>query len=63
MNDSKAKVHRFNMWYAKRLSSQLSHGIESADDKVFMKLRELKSLHAKSIVELYDYPSCKMKQF
>ena len=58
MNDPEAEKfisHKFNMWYAKRVSSQSSHGIVPADDKVSMELSELKSLYAKSNVELYDY--------
>ena len=47
--------HKFNTWYAERVSTQLSHGIAPADVKVSMKLSELKPLHTKWIVELFIY--------
>ena len=43
--------HKFNTWYAERVSTQLPHGIAPADVKVSMKLSELKPLHAKWIVD------------
>ena len=41
--------------YADRVSSQLSRGIAPGDVKVSLKLSDLKPLHAKWIVETYEY--------
>ena len=45
----------FNEWYAEKVSQQLRLGKAPADVKVSLKLSGLKPLHAKWIVEMYDF--------
>ena len=47
--------NRFNKWYAKRVSRQLTNGKLPGDVKVSLKLSNLKPLHAKWVVEMYEY--------
>ena len=47
--------HKFNTWYADRVSEQLRRGVAPGDLKVSMKLSDLKPLHARWIVEMFDY--------
>ena len=47
--------HCFNTWYAERVSKQLTNGKAPAYVKVSLKLSDLKPLHAKWIVEMYNY--------
>ena len=47
--------HKFNTWYADRVSKQLRRRVAPGDVKVSMKLSDLKALHARWIVEMYDY--------
>lgn len=47
--------HKFNSWYADRVSAQLSNGTSPADVQVSLKLSILKPLHAKWIVESYNH--------
>ena len=47
--------HKFNTWYADRVSEQLRRGVAPGDAKVSMKLSDLKPLHARCIVEMFDY--------
>ena len=42
-------------WYADRVSEQLKRGVAPGDVKVSMKLSDLKPLHARWIVEMFDY--------
>ena len=48
-------VNLFQKWYAERLSYQLSNRKSPSDVKVSLKLSDLKPLHAKWVVEMYDY--------
>ena len=43
--------HKFNTWYADRVSEHLRRGAASGDVKVSMKLSDLKPLHARWIVQ------------
>ena len=47
--------HKCNTWYADRASEQLRRGAAPGDVKVSMKLSDLKPLHARWIVETFDY--------
>ena len=47
--------HKFNSWYADRVSAQLSNGTSPADVQVSLKLSILKPLHAKWIVDTYNH--------
>ena len=47
--------HKFNTWYADRVSKQLSNGVSPGDVKVSLKLSDLKPLHARWIVETYNH--------
>ena len=47
--------HKCNKWYAKKVSRQLASGVSSGDVKVSLKLSDMKPLHAKRIVALYEY--------
>ena len=47
--------HKFNTWYVDRVSEQLRRGVAPGDVKVSMKLSNLKPLHARWIVEMFDY--------
>ena len=47
--------HQYNKWYADRVSEQLRRGVAPGDVKVSMKLSDLKPLHARWIVEMFDY--------
>ena len=56
-NNQKAKKfvsNRFNKWYAERVSRQLTNGKLPGDVKVSLKLSNLKPLHAKWVVEMYE---------
>ena len=46
---------KFNAWYADRVSKQLSNGVIPGDVKVSLKLSDLKPLHARWIVEIYNH--------
>ena len=48
-------LHKFNTWYADRVSEQLRRGAAAGDEKVSMKMSDLKPLHARWIVEMFDY--------
>ena len=48
--------HKFKTWYADLVSEQLRTGVAPGDVKVSMKLSHLKLLHARWIVERFDYP-------
>ena len=47
--------NQFNKWYAERVSRQLTNGKSPGDVKVSLKLSDLKPLHAKWVVEMYEY--------
>ena len=47
--------HIFNTWYADRVSDQLRRGVAPGDVKVSMKLSDFKPLHARWIVEMFDF--------
>ena len=47
--------HKFDTWYADRVTEQLRRGVAPGDVKVSMKLSDLKPLHARWIVEMFDY--------
>ena len=47
--------NKFNAWYADRVSKQLSNGVAPGDVKVSLKLSDLKPLHARWIVEIYNH--------
>ena len=47
--------HKFNKWYAERVSSQLRKGISPGDVKVSLKMSDLKPLHAQWVLEMYSY--------
>ena len=56
--NQKAKTfvsHKFNKWYADRVSQQLRRGVAPGDVKVSIKLSDLKPLHEHWIVEMFDY--------
>ena len=46
--------NKFNAWYAGIVSKQLSIGVAPGNVKVFLKLSDLKPLHAWWIVETYN---------
>ena len=46
---------RYNKWYAEQVTNQLNEGKDPADVAVSLKLSEVKPLHAKWIVEMYEY--------
>ena len=50
--------NKFNAWYADRVSKQLSNGVAPGDVKVSLKLSDLKPLHARWIVEIYNHLKC-----
>ena len=47
--------HKFNTWYVDRVSEQLRKGVAPGDVKVSTRLSDLKPLHARWIVEMFDY--------
>ena len=47
--------HKFNTWYADPVSEQLKRGVAPGDVKVSVKLSDLKPLHARWFVEMFDY--------
>ena len=47
--------NKFNAWYVDRVSKQLSNGVIPGDVKVSLKLSDLKPLHARWIVEIYNH--------
>ena len=47
--------NKFNAWYAERVSKQLANGIAPGDVMVSLKLSDLKPLHAKWIIEMYNH--------
>ena len=47
--------NKYNEWFSKQVSQQLEKGIQPADVKVSLGLIELKVMHAKWILELYNY--------
>ena len=47
--------HKFNTWYANRVSQQLKKGVAPGDVKVSMKMYDPKPLHARWIVDIYTY--------
>ena len=44
--------HKFDTWYADRVSKQLKRGVAPGDVEVSMKLSALKPLHARWIVDI-----------
>jgi len=48
------KANKFNEWYAEKVSKELRLRKAAGDVKVSLKLSDLKPLHAKWIVEMYD---------
>ena len=48
-------LHKFNTWYADRISEQLKKGVAPGDVKESMKMFDLKALHARWIVDMYTY--------
>ena len=56
--NQKAKLfvsNQFNKWYAERVSLQLTNGESPGDVKDSLKMIYLKLLHAKWVVEMYEY--------
>ena len=47
--------HKFNTWYADRVSEQLKKVVVPGDVKVSMKMSDLKPLHARWIVDMHTY--------
>ena len=47
--------NKYNEWFSKQVSQQLEKGIQPADVKVSLGLIELKVMHAKWILELYNH--------
>ena len=47
--------HKFNTWYADRVSEQWRRGVAPGDVKVLMKSSYLKPLHAPWIVKMFEY--------
>ena len=47
--------NKYNEWLSKQVSQQLEKGIQPADVKVSLGLIELKVMHAKWILELYNH--------
>ena len=47
--------NKFNKWYAEKVSKELRLGKAAGDVKVSLKLSELKPLHARWIVKMYDF--------
>ena len=47
--------NKFNAWYGDRVSKQLSNGVAPGNVKVSLKLKDLKPLHARWIVETYNH--------
>ena len=47
--------NKFNAWYAERVSKQLSNGVAPGDVKVSLKLSDLKFLHARWSVVIYNH--------
>ena len=47
--------NKFNAWYVDRVSKQLSNGVIPGDVKVSLKLSDLKPLHTRWIVEIYNH--------
>ena len=47
--------NKHNEWFSKQVSQQLEKGIQPADVKVSLGLIELKVMHAKWIMELYNH--------
>ena len=47
--------NKYNEWFSKQVSQQLEKGIQPAHGKVSVGLIELKVMHAKWILELYNY--------
>ena len=54
-NAKKFVSNQFNKWYVERASRQLTNGKSPGDVKVSLKLSDLKPLHAKWVVEMYEY--------
>ena len=47
--------NKYNEWFSKQVSQQLEKGIQPADVKLSLGLNELKVMHAKRILELYNH--------
>ena len=47
--------HKFNTWYADRVSEQLRRSVAPGDVKLSMKLSDLTPLHARWIIEMFHY--------
>ena len=45
----------YNEWFSKQVSQQLEKGMQPADVKLSLGLTELKAMHAKWILELYNH--------
>ena len=57
--DQKAKtfiLHKCNTWYGDQVSNQLKCGVAPGNVKVWLKIFDLKFLHAGWIAEMHDYP-------
>ena len=48
-------INKYNEWFFKKVSQQHEKGIQSVDVKVSLGLIELKVMHAKWIMELYNH--------
>ena len=56
--NQKAKTfisHKFNTCYRDHVSYQLKRGVATGTEKVLLRMSDLKPLHARWIVEMYDY--------
>ena len=47
--------HKYNEWFSKQFSQHFEKGIQPADVKLSLGLTELKIMHAKWILELYNH--------
>ena len=47
--------NQYSDWYANEVLTQLRKGVDPCDVKINMSLTNLKPLHARWIVELYDH--------
>ena len=47
--------NKYNAWFSEHISQQLEKGIQPADVKESLEITELKTMHDKWIVDLYQY--------
>ena len=47
--------NKYNEWFSNEVTAQIVNGVDPPNIKVSMKLSDLKPLHARWIIELYDH--------